>query len=290
MKKRNSNTEDTATAEVEKESYLMIDPALIVVQDGFNVRQDFGNIEELMNSILENGIKRPLHGFEKDGKYVLTDGERRFRAVQLALEKGKKIEKVPFMPEPRTVNEEDRTLGLMLYNDGKPLNMLEQSEVIKRLLNLGWKITTIVKRTGKGRGYIENLILLIKAPMKVQDYIKEDKISAHAVIQLMQALKGDPEQLVAEVEEAIKTAEKAGKKKATPKHVKQKEVKATGYGKFYKWASEVADTLMETKEADKGKKQVILDFIKAFEDQKPVYDFVHAYFVGKQNGKKKSKK
>ena len=55
---------------------------------------------------------------------------------------------------------------------------LEQAEVIKRLLNFGWKVTEVVKKTGRATGYIENLILL-------------SKISAHAVIQIMQAVKGD---------------------------------------------------------------------------------------------------
>lgn len=281
-----TKTRTSVNGGIEKENYFMIDPSLIIVEDGFNVRQDFGDIEELMHSIVENGMKRPLHGYQKDGKYVLTDGERRYRAVMLAREKGKKIEKVPLMLEPKALNQEDRTLGMMIYNDGKPLTMLEQGEIIRRLMNYGWKMTDVVKRTGKGRGYLENLVMLTKAPMVVQNYIREDKISSHAVIQIMQALrKADPEQVVAEVEEAIKNAEAQGKKKATPKHVSEKKVKKAGFGSFYKWVDELANTLTERKDVNNSKRKVVLDLIAAFEDKRPVKKFIDEYFAEKK-GKK----
>lgn len=52
--------------------------------------------------------------------------------------------------------------------------------------------------------------------MKVQNFIKEGKISVHAVIQIMQAIKDDNEQVIKAVEEAIKSAAESGKGMATP--------------------------------------------------------------------------
>jgi ParB/RepB/Spo0J family partition protein len=254
----------------EKETYLMVPPSMIVNDEKKNPRIDYGNIEELMTSIIENGIRNPLKGYEKYGKIVLKDGHRRMRAINMAIEKGKKIERVPVIIEKRPENEEERTLGYLIYNDGKPLTMLEQSEVIKRLLNFGWKVTDVVKKTGKARGYIENLMLLTRTSLKVQHYIREEKISAHAVIQIMQAVKGDAEKTVKEVEQAIKIAQESGKEKATPKHVATKEVKSQNNGKFYRWVEEIADSLSGRKDVFREREEVLNRLMVSFENgQKP---------------------
>lgn len=253
-------------ANFQKDAYLMVEPRLIIADENKNPRTDYGDIEELMNSILENGIRNPLKGYQKDGKIVLKDGHRRMRAVKLALERGKKIEKVPVILEQRPMNDEERTLEYIIFNDGKPLTMLEQSEVINRLLNFGWKTADVVKKTGKARGYIENLILLTRVPMKVTHAIREGKISAHAVIQIMQAVKGDAAKATLEIEAAIKNATEAGKEKATPKHVGTQKVKKQSFGKFYKWMEEIADELAGRKDILRAREEVLSKLMVCFEN------------------------
>lgn len=273
-------------ANFQKEAYLMVPPNIIVADEKGNPRLDYGDIEELMLSIIENGIRNPLKGYEKDGKIILKDGHRRMRAVNLALEKGKKIEKVPVILEQRPLNEEERTLEYIIYNDGKPLTMLEQAEVIDRLLKFGWKVTDVVRKTGRARGYIENLILLTRTTMKVRHYIKDGKISAHAVIQIMQAVKGDAEKAAKDIEEAIKTAGDAGKGKATPKHVKTKKVKSQSFGKFYKWIEEIVDAVAGRSDAFKEKEKVISDMLVYFENGQSATQVAERYFIDKTKTKK----
>lgn len=275
-----TTAEKTAPAvEVNKSHYLMVRPELIIVNEKENPRQDYGNIEELMLSIIENGIRTPLNVYEKSGKYVLKNGFRRMRAVQLAIKNGKTIERVPVLLEQTKLNEEERTLEHIINNDGKPLTMLEQSEVIRRLLNYGWKVTDVVKRTGKARGYIENLILLTQVPMKVQHYVKEGKISAHAVIQIMQAVKGDGQKATQEVEAAIETASESGKQKATPKHVATKEVKSQSFGKFYKWADAISGELATKKEVIEQRQEVLNTLLAYFESGQSAKQVAETYFI-----------
>lgn len=270
-----------AQPELEKRNYAMVPVNLIVVDEKLNPREDYGNIEELMLSIAENGVRNPVKGFQKDGKIYLREGFRRMRAVKMALSRGFKIEKVPMLLEERAMSEEERTLEFLINNDGKPFTMLEQSEVIRRLINFGWKVTDIVKKTGKARGYIENLIRLTKTPMKVHNFIKEDKISAHTVLQIMVAVKDEPEKVVKEVEEAMKKAKESGKEKATTKHVAAKKVKGQSYGKFYKWVEEIADIIAGRKEVYKEKEQVISDMLVYFENGQKAKDVAERYFVDK---------
>ena len=269
------------SAVYENETYLMFDPKFIVNDEKKNPRIEYGDIEELMLSIVENGIRNPLKGYEKDGKIILKDGHRRMRAVNLALERGKKIERVPVIVEKRAMNDEERTLEYIIYNDGKPLTMMEQAEVIRRLMNFGWKVTDVVKKTGKARGYIENLILLNQSPMKVQHYIQEGKISAHTVIQIMQAVKGDAEKALMEVEVAIQKAKDSGKEKATPKHVEAKKVKGQSFGKFYKWAEEIVDGLSGRKDVIKAREEILSSLLVYFENGQSASQVMERYFLDK---------
>jgi len=267
--------------ELEKKNYVMVPVNLIVIDEKLNPREDYGNIDELMASIAENGIRNAVKGFQKDGKIYLREGFRRMRAVKLAIEKGFQIDRVPMLLEERAMTEEERTLEFLINNDGKPFTMLEQSEVIRRLLNFGWKVTDIVKKTGKARGYIENLIHLTKVPLKVHNFIKEDKISAHAVIQIIAASKGNAEKVVEDVEAAMQNAKEAGKEKATPKHVENKQVKGQSYGKFYKWAEEIADLIAGKKETYQQKQEVLDKLMISFENGQSAKQMAETYFTDK---------
>jgi ParB/RepB/Spo0J family partition protein len=271
----------SVTAGFQTGTYVWVPVSQIIVDEKKNPREDYGDVEELMLSIAENGMRNPVKGYEKDGKIHLREGFRRMRAVKLGNEKGKKIDRIPMILEERPMSEEERTLEFLINNDGKPFTMLEQSEVIKRLMNFGWKVTDIVKKTGKARGYIENLILLTQLSMKDHNLVKNNKISAHAVIQIMQAVKGDPEKASAEIESAIKAAKDAGKEKATPKHVASDKVKAQSFGKFYKWATEIADGIAGQKGVIKDREAVLSQLLTSFENGQPASQVAERYFFDK---------
>ena len=113
-----------------------------------NPRIKYDEIEELMKSIIENGLIDPMTGYYKHGKVILKDGHRLKKAIDLAILKGNNIAQVKVLIVDAPT-EEQETLDYILHNDGKPLNMLEQSVVIKRLLNFGWKVTDIERKTSK---------------------------------------------------------------------------------------------------------------------------------------------
>jgi len=280
MKTENKKTETKVTGEVKSNDKLVLLPPSLLEANPKNPRIKYEEIEELMKSIIENGLIDPLTGYYKDGKVILKDGHRRKKAIDLAILKGNKIAQVKVLIV-EAPTEEQETLDYILHNDGKPLNMLEQSVVIKRLLNFGWKVTDIEKKTGKARGYIDNLIILTKLPMKIYNLIAEDKISAHAVIQIVAAVKGNEAKLIEAVEEAISAAKAAGKSKATPKHVKNEKVKGQSFGKFYKWLEEIVDTISGRKASKKDKEKVVADMLVFFENGQRPKDVAESYFIDK---------
>jgi ParB/RepB/Spo0J family partition protein len=280
-KTQNKAENKGALAPVQQKNYIMVAPTDLVVNEKTNYRNLYEEIEELSESISENGLRNPLKAYMKDGKMILREGFRRMRAINLAISKGKKIERVPVIIDERPLSEEERTLEFLINNEGKPYSMLEQSDVIKDLLKFGLKVTEIVKRTAKARGYIENLIALTQIPTKVRDYIILNKISAHAVIQILAAIKGDETKLLEEVEAAIQSAKEAGKSKATPKHVKTGKVKSKSFGKFYKWLEEIVDTIAGRKETIKDKEKVVSDMLVYFENGQKAKEVAERYFIDK---------
>lgn len=164
---------------------LWVAPDNLTVQDGFNVRYDYGDIDELAQSIIENGVKVPVRGVKDRGtdSYILTDGHRRFRAVQRAIELGHTDILVPLIPDERGISEEKRVLGMVIYNEGKSLTLLEESMVYDRLLSYGMSQAEISRKVGKSPTHISNCIMLANAPTILKNRIKAGEVSASLVIE-----------------------------------------------------------------------------------------------------------
>jgi len=75
---------------------FMVDPRIINVVDDWNHRVDFSGEEDLILSIIENGVRVPLLVKKtKEGTLDLVDGERRLKAVLKAIDHGNDIKAVP---------------------------------------------------------------------------------------------------------------------------------------------------------------------------------------------------
>ena len=79
------------TVNAKKGVLMEVDPKLISVKDGFNVRQDYGDIDELMNSILENGLKLPLRAYGKGGKRHIKAAAFLVTVIRGIVDPGKKL-------------------------------------------------------------------------------------------------------------------------------------------------------------------------------------------------------
>jgi ParB family chromosome partitioning protein len=213
-------------AKTKRTDIMLVDPRNIVVKDGFNVRQDMGDIEALAKSIVETGLQVPLKAVKVRGedKFELVDGHRRLKAILHAIENGladiKYVEVSPFKG-----NAEDRVLSMVITGTGqKPLNEIEQAEAIKRLTNFGYVAEEIATKIGKSVPQVYNLLTLSGVAKKIKDKIHKGLISGGTVVQIVREVKDEDEQLKV-VEEAIEDAEKQSektgkKKKATAKNVK----------------------------------------------------------------------
>lgn len=130
-------------------------------------------LEELANSIRENGIIQPLLLTKKEGTYYLIAGERRLRASQLA-----GLKDVPAIV--RNIEEVDSAALAIIENiQRENLSPIEESLAYKKLID-SYLLTQeqLGKRLGKSRTYITNSLRLLQLPPAVQAYIEEGALSA----------------------------------------------------------------------------------------------------------------
>jgi ParB family chromosome partitioning protein len=132
-------------------------------------------LEELAQSIRENGIIQPLVLRKAGDRYQLVAGERRWRAAKLA-----KLDRVPAV-----IREipEDRLLEVTLIENiqREDLNPIETANAFARLgQELNMNADLIGKHTGKDRTTIINFLRLLQLPPEVQSMVSEGKLSASA--------------------------------------------------------------------------------------------------------------
>lgn len=148
---------------------MMVLPQNIIVVEGFNKRIDYGDIEGLAQSILMNGLQLPLRAKKvlNQDTYELVDGHRRMRAIQLLIDRGHDIGRIPVIPFKG--NQDDRLFTMFITGvDSKPLNTIEQSECVRMLINAGFNNEEISTRVGKSVSHINNLEKLSYVPKAVK--------------------------------------------------------------------------------------------------------------------------
>jgi ParB family chromosome partitioning protein len=143
-------------------------------------------LKELAGSIKRHGIVQPLVVTpEKNGKYMIIAGERRWRASKIA-----KQNTVPAIV--RTSKElEKLEIGLIENVQRVDLSPLEQAVSIERLhQQFSLSYEEIAKRLGKAPSTVNNHVRLLQLPGEAQDALMKGLISeghARAIL----ALKND---------------------------------------------------------------------------------------------------
>jgi ParB family chromosome partitioning protein len=135
-------------------------------------------LQELADSIREQGIVQPLIVRERGGFFELIAGERRWRAAQLL-----NLAEVPVI----TREADDRAvleLALIENLQRENLNPLEEALGYAQLAEQ-FQLTQeeISQKVGKSRAAVANATRLLKLPSAVQNYLREGRLSVgHAKV------------------------------------------------------------------------------------------------------------
>jgi ParB family chromosome partitioning protein len=186
----------------------------IQVRPNFNVRLDYGDIESLALSILNNGQNTPLLGdMDKDGYVYLVDGERRYLAFQWLKNNGYPVKDVEFFINNAKTKEEDRIFSIFTSNDNKKLQPIEVALVFKRLVLLGWTPEEIKNRIGKSIFYVNDHLQIAGTDKDIQQAILDGDITMTSVLKAQKKKMSSKE-----IKDVI------DKSKASGKKVKNKDI------------------------------------------------------------------
>ncbi len=158
----------------------------------FQPRKEFDEsaLEELKNSIIENGVIQPVTVCRDGDGYQLISGERRLRAVQQAGFK--------FIPAYVIEAHDDSSkleLALIENIQREDLNAIEVALALKSLTTK-CRLTQdeIAQKVGKNRSTVSNFLRLLKLPLQIQDSIRNREISSGHARALIN-LPGEQQQL-----------------------------------------------------------------------------------------------
>lgn len=214
---------------------LLIHLDNVGVKPNFNLRIDYGDIDELARSIKENGVRTALKGhYDKiEDKYLITSGHRRLKALQKLAKEGFEIP-VPILSDARD-SDENRILSMITDNSGKRFNPVEEAEVISRLVSqFNYSDDQIRIKTGFTKVYVCNLKLLSKAPKKLKDLIINNTVSATLAMKVLREEK-DYEKAQEIIEKTIVSkVNEGGGKKITEKDLNKEKGKQNSYSNLRK--------------------------------------------------------
>lgn len=130
-------------------------------------------LEELSESIRENGVLQPLLVRKNGSKYEIIAGERRYQASKIA-----GLEKVPVIV--RDVDDQKMLeLALIENLQRSDLNPIEEAKGYKQLIKAsGMTQEALSKAVSKSRSAITNSLRLLDLPESVQQMMHEGKLTA----------------------------------------------------------------------------------------------------------------
>ena len=138
-------------------------------------RRDFDetSLQALADSIRQAGVLQPLLVVEKNGRYRIVAGERRFRAARMA-----ELDAVPCIVRDFTPAEQMEA-ALIENLQREDLNPIEEASAMKQFMETcHYTQEQAAKRLGKSRPAVANSLRLLTLPETVQQDVMAGRISA----------------------------------------------------------------------------------------------------------------
>ncbi|RNA68018.1 nucleoid occlusion protein [Alteribacter keqinensis] len=206
-------------------------PVADIVPNRYQPRTVFQDerIEELAQTIKTHGIIQPIVVRERDGKFEIIAGERRWRAVT----------KLGWETIPGVVKEfndaQTASVALIENLQREGLTSIEEAMAYAKLIDIhGLTQESLAQRLGKGQSTVANKLRLLHLPQEVQDALMGRLITERHARALI-SLKDDEKQIkllarIIEEELNVKQTEEQVKRMIEPKPEKKKPIRK-GYSR-----------------------------------------------------------
>lgn len=143
-----------------------------IVPDENQPRKDFSNLEEMVASIKNIGMQKPIEVIPvEDGKYKIFDGERRYRAMKkIAEDEQKDLSKVSVSIFCRE-GTIDEAMGFIVNLIRDSYSPMEIARWLNKLKNADENLTNkkIGERIGKSPTNVSEYLSLLNLPQYIQE-------------------------------------------------------------------------------------------------------------------------
>jgi ParB family chromosome partitioning protein len=134
---------------------------------------DQGKLQELANSIVNNGLVQPIIvNFISNGKYQIIAGERRYRACKMI-----GLKEIPVIIKNLS-DQEILEIALIENIQREELTAIEEAESYAKLMNdFGYTQARLADALGKSRSHVANLLRLNHLPDSIKFMISNGQLS-----------------------------------------------------------------------------------------------------------------
>lgn len=169
LEERPKSTESIAVKGLEEVKLTEISPS----KDQPRKRFSEEGLQELAQSIREQGVLQPIIVKKVATGYELICGERRFRAAERV-----GLEKIPVIVKD-VADEKLLELALVENIQREDLNPIEEAQAYLRLVEeRGLSQDQVADRVGKNRATVANTIRLLRLPAEVLDELASGRLQA----------------------------------------------------------------------------------------------------------------
>lgn len=164
-----------------------VDPRIIKIEDGFNVRSAFApdywereSVKEFVSSIARayklGVFVHPITVRVRDSAVYVVDGEHRLRGCLQAIAEGADIKRI-------TVSEvaSDPAANLIVVatsSESQSLTPLSRAVLYQRMATWGWRDAEIARELGKTAEHVRQTRLMLTMPEELKVMVQQDKVSA----------------------------------------------------------------------------------------------------------------
>lgn len=183
-------------------------PIELIVRGAYQPRRNFDAeaLQELADSIQEQGVLQPIIVRKTGEKFEIIAGERRWRAAQLA-----GLDEVPAVI--KILDDKAAAAAALIENiQRQDLNPLEESQALQRLID-EFDLThqEAAQAVGRSRTGVTNLLRLLELPEEVKALVDKGVLSmghARAILGLPQSLQTEVARQVAHKGLSVREAER----------------------------------------------------------------------------------
>lgn len=147
-----------------------------IVPSGYNPRKSFDekSLKELADSIKQKGVLQPIGVREKDCKFEIVFGERRFRAAQMA-----GLKDMPVIIVDASDSEAEE-LAITENLQREEVNEIEEGRVYESMIKEGENIASLALKFGKSEKYIKLRLQLMQLIPAFRDLVQKGELRLNA--------------------------------------------------------------------------------------------------------------